>query len=79
MSIIARDADDFPIFMVGTNSPAKHRCAAYSLPPLLSALFLLLLLSDCSNWVRAHFFNVHTRWANIIFFFRIRNMFQVSR
>ena len=28
MSIIARD-DDFPIFMVGTNSPAKSRAFFY--------------------------------------------------
>ena len=28
MSIIARD-DDFPIFMVGTNSPAKSRASFY--------------------------------------------------
>ena len=44
MSIIARD-DDFPIFMVGTNSPARQVCTAVlSATSIVRIIFIIIII-----------------------------------
>ena len=61
MSIIARD-DDFPIFMVGTNSPAKSRASFYC-PDYYYYYQIVQTRFESA-------FNVNAQCKDILFFYR---------